>query len=73
MIGLSTSYTEYENMRTNLVPDRNTLAVSATGRYEVMQSLTASSDCYRGAIQRKYGQRKYRQLTTPTVSPELPA
>lgn len=42
MIGLSTSYTEYENTRTNIIPDRHTLAISATGRYEVLQSLTAT-------------------------------
>ena len=42
MIGLSTTYTEYENTRTSLIPDRHTLAVSATGRYELIQSLTAS-------------------------------
>jgi hypothetical protein len=42
MIALSTSYTEYENTRTNLVPNRHTLTVSATGRYEVLQSLTVN-------------------------------
>ena len=72
MIGLSTTYTEYENTRTNLVPDRNTLAVSATGRYEVMQSLTASLT----ATGERFNGIRSAEIpssTTPTVSPELPA
>ena len=42
MITLSSSYTEYENMRTNLIPDRHTLTISFMGRYEVLQNLTTS-------------------------------
>ena len=41
VISLTTSYTEYENTRTNLIPNRHTVAISAAGRYEVLQSLTA--------------------------------
>ena len=42
LISFSGSYTQYEYTRTNLIPDRHTLAISARGRYEVLQSLTAS-------------------------------
>jgi len=41
MIGLSASYTEYVNTATDLT-DRRRVSYSATGRYEVLQDLTAS-------------------------------
>ena len=41
MIGASASYSEYVNTATDLM-DRSKLSFSATGRYELMQDLTAS-------------------------------
>lgn len=41
MIGISASYSEYVNTATDLM-DRSKLALSATGRYEIMQNLTAN-------------------------------